>query len=60
MVTGRVLYNRKLTFEKGSVINVNPKSEEIKPRFILLLIYLVILITIAFIGRKIIKTKKGS
>ena len=59
VVTGRVLYNKKLTFEKGSIINVNPNPEkEIKPRFILLLIYLVILITIVFIARKIIKAKK--
>lgn len=27
IVTGRVLYNKKLTFEKGSVLNVNPSGK---------------------------------
>ncbi|MBW2975360.1 hypothetical protein KY366_06595 [Candidatus Woesearchaeota archaeon] len=57
IVTGRVLYNKKLTFEKGSIINVNPRPEE-KSRFFLLLIYLIILVTIIFMARKIIKAKK--
>jgi hypothetical protein len=59
VVTGRVYYNKKLTFEKGSIINVNPKTDEkSNPRFILLLIYLLILITIVFIARRIIKERQ--
>ena len=60
VVTGRIVYNKKFTFEKGSIINVNAEPEgETKTKFSLLLIYLVILITIIFILRKIIRAKKG-
>lgn len=59
VVTGRVIYNKKLTFEKGSIINVTPRpEEEDNPGYMLLLIYLVILITIIFMVRKIVKAKK--
>jgi hypothetical protein len=61
VVTGRVNYNKKLTFEKGSIINVNPKEDEIgKPKLILLFIYLAILITILFILRRIIRERKSA
>lgn len=61
VLTGRVVYNNKLTFEKGSVINVNdaPREEKEKGFDILpLLIYVVIIITILFIIRKILKESK--
>ena len=58
VVTGRVQYNKKLTYEKGSVINVSPKQDGDGPRFTLLFIYLVILITIIFLVRRIMKSRK--
>jgi hypothetical protein len=59
IITGRVAYNKKLTFEKGSVLNVNPADDEgTKPRYSLLLIYLIIVISIIFLIRKIRKERK--
>ena len=60
VVSGRVAYNKKLTYEKGSIINANYRPEE-KKRFnmLILIIYLVIVVTIIFILRKIVKKKKG-
>lgn len=61
ITSGRVVYNNKLTFEKSSVLNVNDVIEEPtkqrKFNLISLLIYLVIIITIIFILRKIVKEK---
>ncbi len=57
-IDGRIIYNKKLTFERGSILNVNPPltSEQVKEySFIPLLMYLLIIITILFILRKIIK-----
>ncbi|MBI3027832.1 hypothetical protein HYY70_07010 [Candidatus Woesearchaeota archaeon] len=59
-LTGRVVYNKKLTFEKGSVLNVNPAPEVIAVKrfqFLPLFLYLIIIITILFILRVIIKEK---
>ncbi len=51
MVTGRVLYNKKLTFERSSVINVNPtglppgaSKFPVSPLLIILLIVIIVLI----------------
>ncbi|MEK6946641.1 MAG: hypothetical protein AABX32_03455 [Nanoarchaeota archaeon] len=60
VLTGRVIYNKKLTFEKGTVLNVNtPPEEEKKTNLTLLplLIYATIIVTILFIMRKIFKEK---
>jgi hypothetical protein len=60
-LNGRINYNKKLTFEKGTVLNVEfpPETEEKKKfSFLPLLLYLIILITILFIVRKIMKEKK--
>ncbi len=57
-VSGRVIYNRKLTFEKGSTINVNYPEEKENLRLALLFLYLLILITIVFLVRKILKARK--
>jgi hypothetical protein len=58
-ITGRVIYNKKLTFEKGAVLNVNPPEEEKRKLSIFpLLIYLAIIITIIFMARKIMKDRR--
>ncbi|MEA2037340.1 MAG: hypothetical protein U9O94_07555 [Nanoarchaeota archaeon] len=57
-ITGRVLFNRKLTFEKGSLISIDSRPIEERSRFVLLLLYLILLITILFLLRKIMKAKK--
>lgn len=58
-LTGRVVYNKKLTFEKGTVLNVNPAPEEEKKKvsFLPLLIYVAIIVTILFMLRRIIKER---
>jgi hypothetical protein len=62
MTSGRVVYNKKLTYEKGSVLNVVPADEVAaeKEKFPLLplIIYIIIIITILFILRKIVKDRK--
>jgi hypothetical protein len=58
-VNGRVVYNKKLTFEQGTIINVKPNEEiEEKQRYPLLFLYLVLVITIIYLVRKIYKDKK--
>ena len=59
-LTGRVVYNKKLTFEKGTVLNVNPAPEEIEKKisFLPLLLYVAIIVTILFIVRKIMKERR--
>ncbi len=60
-LNGRILYNKKLTFEKGTVINaVLPEAQENEEsnNFLPFIIYLVIIVTIIFILRKIIKERK--
>jgi len=58
VISGKVIYNKKFTYEKGTILNVNPatetKNETNYEKAILLLIYLVVIITIIFIARKII------
>ena len=62
LVTGRVIYNKKLSFEKGDVINVNQGNAPVKKEypFLLLLLYLVIAVTILFLVRRIMIVKKGN
>ena len=57
VVNGRVLYNNKLTFEKGTIINVNspPKVEGIK--IIPIILYLAILMIILVLIHRIRKEK---
>jgi hypothetical protein len=64
VVSGRVQYNKKLTFEKGSVINVRPSAE--KPsairmpegvRLIPLIAYVLIIIVILILLSKIRKQR---
>ncbi len=62
VISGKVIYNKKFTFEKGSILNVNPNPETAKGlnfgKFFPLIVYLIIVITIIFILRKIIKEKR--
>lgn len=59
-LTGRVVYNQKLTFEKGAVLNVIVPEQLEKEKFTIipLIIYIIIIITILFILRKIHKEQK--
>lgn len=59
VLSGRITYNKKLTFEKSSILNVEV-SGEVKESFNIfpLLLYLIIVITILFIIRKILKEKR--
>jgi hypothetical protein len=58
-LTGRVVYNKKLTFEKGASLDVNKIEEEKKKFEILpLILYVTIIITILFIVRKIMKERR--
>jgi hypothetical protein len=58
VLSGRVVYNKKLTFEKNTVINISPREEADNRNWLPLLIYLVIIITIVFLLRKIIKERR--
>ena len=60
MITGRVLYNKKLTFEKSSVLNVNPsgKAPFAKKAFNWTTLTIVIVILIIVLLVMIIKRKK--
>ena len=59
IVSGKVHYNRKQTFEKSNIINVNPKEKgTLNLTIIPLIIYLIILFTILFLLRKIMKQRK--
>ncbi len=61
VASGRVNYNDKVTFEKGTVINVNLQGVVDKkktPWLIPLLLYLLVVITIIFLLRKLIKERK--
>lgn len=61
-LVGRVVYNKKLTFEKGTILNVNDAPFEIKDNenFSIwpLLLYTIIIVTIIFLVRKILKERK--
>jgi len=58
MISGRILYNKKLTFEKSSVLNVNPSGKppsEGKPlnwSIILVVLVIIIIVLIIFIVRR--------
>ncbi|MDD5086413.1 MAG: hypothetical protein PHV16_01545 [Candidatus Nanoarchaeia archaeon] len=56
IVSGRVIYNQKLTYEKAAVLNITP-AEAGETSIIPLIIYIIIIITIIFLIRKIIMTK---
>ncbi|MFH1642210.1 MAG: hypothetical protein ABIC04_04885 [Nanoarchaeota archaeon] len=62
VIRGRVIYNRKLSYEKSSILNVNyaqvPDTKTNIVRFIPLIVYIILLITIIFLIRLIMKTKK--
>jgi len=59
VISGRVIYNKKLTYEKGSVLNVNPvPGEPAKLGIIQLFLYVIIVITIIYLIRLIIKEKR--
>jgi hypothetical protein len=65
MITGRVLYNKKLTFEKSSVLNVNPAGQAplAQKAFgwstIFVLVVVIIIILVVLIVRKRRKLRKG-
>ena len=59
VVSGRIIYNRKLSYEKASVINANYPTEIGQGiKFLPLVIYIIIIVTILFLARSIIKTKR--
>jgi len=57
IITGRVLYNNKLSFEKSSVLNVNEGVEETGFSWVYLLIIIVIIIIILLLLINIRKKK---
>ncbi|MFH0869584.1 MAG: hypothetical protein V1866_00825 [archaeon] len=62
MITGRVLYNKKLTFEKSSVLNVNPSGKPTSAGWgigptVLIIMLLVLMVIVLLI---LIKRKKHS
>jgi hypothetical protein len=59
VISGRVTYNKKITYEKGSVLNVNPVPQEPgKSGALQLFIYVLIIITILYLIRLILKEKR--
>ncbi|MBS3119940.1 hypothetical protein J4475_03900 [Candidatus Woesearchaeota archaeon] len=59
VVTGRVYYNNKISFEKSSVINVVPKSAEpFTKKLIPYLVYLIIVLIILILLVKIKQARK--
>lgn len=59
-ISGRVLYNNKLSFEKGSVLNVNEGVEEIGVNWAYILILIIIIITILLLLIRIRKKKHNT
>jgi hypothetical protein len=60
-VSGRVLYNQKLTFEKNANFRTTDESGGVSsgiPGYFLIIIYALIIVTIIFLIRKIQKRKK--
>lgn len=57
-LSGRIVYNKKLTFEKGTVLTVNPGEGEKKFEILPLALYTIIAVTILFLVRKIVKGKR--
>ena len=61
IVTGRVIYNNKLTFEKGTVINVNYRQitkHIVKFKLLPIIIYIILLGLILFLILRIRKRRK--
>lgn len=59
-ITGRVVYNKKLSYEQSSILSINPRPEypETKPNMLPLIIYIAITATLLFMIRKIYKERK--
>ncbi len=60
-LSGRVVYNKKLTFEKGTVLNVNAAQKDAAAKkfsYLPFLIFTAIIMTILILIRKIVKEKK--
>ncbi len=59
VITGRVVYNKKLSYEQSSILSINPRPEypETKPNILPLIIYIAITATLVFMIRKIYKSK---
>lgn len=53
VLSGRVEYNKKLTFERATVFNVRLPGEEQKSNLIPLILYVIIIVTILFLLRRI-------
>ncbi len=58
VITGRILYNNKLSFEKSTVINVNQGTPESGFNWLYIIIIVVILIIIILLVRRIREKKK--
>jgi hypothetical protein len=58
VINGKVLYNNKLTFEKGAVINVTKTAAAEPVKWIPILIYILIFVIIIFLLFKIRKERK--
>ncbi len=58
LISGRVHYNNKITFERGSILNVKPVGESTELAFLPLLLYVVMAITILFLVRLIVLGRK--
>ncbi len=59
-INGRVFYNNKITFQKGSVININPSSSSKNQNneILLSIVFTIIIIVIAFLLFLIIRKKR--
>ncbi len=59
VLSGRVVYNKKLTFEKSTIINVMQQGVEPQTEsYLALLLYLMLIITILYLLRKIVKKRR--
>ena len=59
VVTGRVLYNNKLTFEKGTIVNVRAPLEFDGIKVLPVLVYVIIRVIIVFLIYRIRKERKA-
>ncbi len=57
-ISGRVHYNQKITFEKGSIVNVNPSGAEESEGFDMILTLFIAVMLITFVLVVLIVTKK--
>lgn len=53
VLSGRVEYNKKLTFERATIFNVRLPGEEKKSNLVPLILYVIIIVTILFLLRRI-------